>query len=204
MKRPAPGASRACWSSCGLQAGRWENQYVDTVVHADGSVDRAIVQSTDVTPEAAQRPAVWRETRMAKAGPEDPWDGALAALPAAANKEEQKLFAAAGHFPTVAAIPDHYAEMAKDGVAASRLVRTYTTRDLGLVTEHVWTETLTDIASLGRDGEGARGTGADQHEAAAGRARRRPGSRLRIRGYVAGSAKPKVTFRSGSPRRRSK
>ena len=70
----------------------------------------------------------------------------LAALPAATNKDEEKLFAASGRFPTVAAIPDHYAEMAKDGVAASRLVRTYTKRDLGLVTEHVWTETLTDIA----------------------------------------------------------
>ena len=31
-------------------------------------------------------------------------------------------------------------------MAASRLVRTYTKRDLGLVTEHEWTETLTDIA----------------------------------------------------------
>lgn len=131
-----------------LQAGCYETLYVDTVVHRDGSVDRAIVQTTDVTPEAAQRPGPWRETRMAKAGPEDPWDGALAALPAAANKDEEKLFAATGHFPTVAAIPDHYAQAAKDGVSASRLVRTYTTRDLGLVTEHVWTETLTDIVSL--------------------------------------------------------
>jgi formylglycine-generating enzyme required for sulfatase activity len=38
--------------------------------------------------------------------------------------------------------------MARDGVASSRLVRTYATRDLGLVTEHVWTETLTDIVGL--------------------------------------------------------
>ena len=143
-----------CWRLAGLlvatalQAACYETQYVDTVVHADGSVDRAIVQSTDLTPEAAQRSGVWRETRMAKAGPEGPWDGALAALPTAANKDEEKLFAAAGRFPTVAAIPDHYAEVAKDGVASSRLVRTYAKRDLGLVTEHVWTETLTDIASL--------------------------------------------------------
>jgi len=62
-----------CWRLAGLlvaaalQAGCYETQYVDTVVRADGSVDRAIVQSTDLTPEAAQRPGVWRETRMAKA-----------------------------------------------------------------------------------------------------------------------------------------
>jgi formylglycine-generating enzyme required for sulfatase activity len=131
-----------------LQAACYETQYVDTVVHPDGSVDRAIAQDTSLTPEAAQRPGVWRETRMAKAGPEDPWDGALAALPAATNKDEEKLFSASGRFPSVAAIPDHYVEMAKDGVASSRLVRTYTKRDLGLVTEHVWIETLTDIAGL--------------------------------------------------------
>jgi hypothetical protein len=131
-----------------LQAACYETQYVDTVVHADGSVDRAIAQDGDFTPEAARRPGVWRETRMVKSGPDGPWDGALAALPAAANKDEEKLFAAAGRFPAVAAIPDHYVEMARDGVASSRLVRTYATRDLGLVTEHVWTETLTDIVGL--------------------------------------------------------
>ena len=131
-----------------LQAACYETQSVDTVVHPDGSVDRAIAQSPDLTPETAQRPGVWREARMAKAAPDEPWDGSLAALQAATTKDEEKLFAASGSFPTVAAIPDHYAEMAKDGVAASRLVRTYTTRDLGLVTEHLWTETLTDIAGL--------------------------------------------------------
>ena len=111
-------------------------------------MDRAIAQNTALTPEAAQRLNVWREIRMVKGGPDEPWDGSLAVLKAPTTKEEEKLFAASGHFPTVAAIPDHYAEMSKDGVAASRLVRTYTTRDLGLVTEHLWTETLTDIASL--------------------------------------------------------
>ena len=131
-----------------LQAACWDTQYVDTVVHPDGSVDRAIAQSTALTPDAAQRPGVWRETRLAKSGPDDPWDGSLAALKAPTTKEEENLFAATGHFPSVAAIPDHYAEVAKDGVASSRLVRTYTTRDLGLVTEHVWTETLTDIDGL--------------------------------------------------------
>jgi hypothetical protein len=131
-----------------LQAACYETQYVDTVVHPDGSVDRAIAQDTGLTPEAAQRPGVWRETRLAKSAPDDPWDGSPAALLAATSKDEEKLFAASGRFPTVAAIPDHYAEMAKDGVASSRLVRTYESHDLGLVTEHVWTETLTDMVGL--------------------------------------------------------
>lgn len=128
-----------------LQAARYETQYVDTVVHTDGSVDRAIAGDPDFIPEAAQRPSVWRETEVVKSGPDDPWDGSLASLEASATMDEEKLFAAAGHFPTVDVIPDHYVEMARDGVSASRLVRTYRKRDLGLVTEHVWTETLTDI-----------------------------------------------------------
>jgi len=129
-----------------LQTACYETQYVNTVVHPDGSADRAIAQNTGLTPETVQRPGVWRETRFVKSRPDDPWDGSLAALKAPTTKDDEKLFAASGRFQTVAAIPDHYVEMAKDGVAASRLVRTYTKRDLGLVTEHVWTETLTDIA----------------------------------------------------------
>ncbi len=131
-----------------LQAGCWESQYVDTVVRPDGSVDRAIAQSKSLTPDAARRPEVWAETRPAMSGPEVPWDGSLAALKAPGPKEEGIYFAARGRFPSVGAIPDHYVEMAKDGAAASRLVRTYTRRDLGLVTEHVWTETLTDTVGL--------------------------------------------------------
>jgi formylglycine-generating enzyme required for sulfatase activity len=126
-----------------LQAACYETQYVDTVIHTDGSVERAIAQDISRTPEAVQRPGIWRETRVATSGPDDPWDGSLAALKA--PTKEDNLFAAAGHFATVAAIPDHYVEMAKDGVSASRLVRAYIKRDLGLLTEHVWTETLTDI-----------------------------------------------------------
>src|SRR5512137_3141509 len=107
-----------CWRLTGvvavavLQAACYETQYVDTVVHPDGSVDRAIAQNADFTPDTARRPGVWRESRIAKSGPDGPWDGSLAALPAAANKDDEKLFAATGRFPTVAAIPDHYVEMA--------------------------------------------------------------------------------------------
>ena len=132
-----------------IQAACYETQYVDTVVHADGSVDRAIVQNVGLTPDTAQRPQIWRETRLVKAGPEDPWDGSIAALQAPAKKEDEKYFAARGHFASVDALPDHYAAVAKDGVATSRLMRTYTKHDLGLVTEHVWTETLNDIVGPG-------------------------------------------------------
>jgi hypothetical protein len=134
-----------------LQAACYETQYADTVVHSDGSVDRAIVQAIPLTPEAAQRPQAWTETRIVKAAPSAPWDGSIAGLVAAgkddkaAKGDKDPSFAARGHFASVEAIPDHYAEASKDGAATSRLVRTYTKRDLGFVTEHVWTETLTDI-----------------------------------------------------------
>jgi hypothetical protein len=130
-------------------------QQFHTVVHDDGSVDRAIVQDVDLTPESARHPQLWLESRLATAGPEDPWDGSIAALPTPTGDAHAKFFAARGHFATVAAVPDHYAEAAKDGIATSRLSRALTTRDLGLVTERVWTETLSDIVSPG-DTEKAR------------------------------------------------
>jgi hypothetical protein len=122
-------------------------QFVDTVIHDDGSVDRAIVQDIALTPESARRPQLWLESRLVEAGPENPWDGSIAGLPAPQKAEEARYFAARGHFASVDAVPDHYAEVAEDGVMASRLARTYAARDLGFVTEHVWTETLGDIVT---------------------------------------------------------
>ena len=122
-------------------------QFVHTVVHEDGSVDRAIVQDVALTPESARRPQLWLESRLVKAAPDDFWDGSIAGLPASQKPEETTYFAARGHFASVGAVPDHYAEMAKDGVAASRLQRAYATRDFGFVVERAWTETLTDIVN---------------------------------------------------------
>jgi hypothetical protein len=134
-------------ASAGTLSACYETQYADTVVHPDGSVDRAIVQNVALTPEPARRADVWRESRVVKTGPQDPWDGTIGGLPAPAKKDEEAMFAARGHFRSVADVPDHYADMAKDAVEASRLRRTYTEQDLGLVTERVWTETLNDIVN---------------------------------------------------------
>ncbi len=122
-------------------------QFVHTVVHQDGSVDRAIVQDVALTPESARRPQLWLESRLVRAEPDDFWDGSIAGLPAPQKAEETTYFAARGHFASVGAVPDHYAEVAEDGVTASRLARAYTARDLGFVTERTWTETLTDIVT---------------------------------------------------------
>ncbi len=122
-------------------------QFVHTVVHDDGSVDRATVQDVALTPEAAKRPQLWLDSRLVAAEPGDYWDGAIAGLPAPQKEGETTYFAARGHFASVADVPDHYVEMARDGVTASRLARAYTTRDLGLITERAWTETLNDIVN---------------------------------------------------------
>lgn len=123
-------------------------QVVRTVVHEDGSVDRAIVQNLELTPEAARRPQLWIESRLVASGPDDPWDGSITSLPLRTDGQPGNLFAARGHFASVAAVPDHYAELTPDGAAASRLTRSYTERDLGLVTERTWTETLSDVTTL--------------------------------------------------------
>jgi hypothetical protein len=128
-----------------LQGACYETQYVDTVVHRDGSADRAFVQAADFTPDAARRAGNWQQFRLVKPEVVAPWDGTIAGLPASGPKDEKPYIAARGHFGTVKEIPDHYVEMAADGVSASRLTRTYEDRNLGLVTERVWTETLNDI-----------------------------------------------------------
>lgn len=128
-----------------LQGACYETQYVDTVVNRDGSADRAFVQAADFTPETVRRATAWQQSRPVKPAVVAPWDGAIAGLPAAGPSDDKPYFAARGHFGTVKDIPDHYVEMAADGVSASRLARTYEERNLGLVTERVWTETLNDI-----------------------------------------------------------
>ncbi len=139
------------WPRVGLflvvvtQAACYESQYIHTVVHPDGSVDRAVVQSPGLTPDAARRPGLWQEMKLTKTAPELPWDGSLASLVPASRKDEETYVAARGHFASVADLPDHYGEWTVDRSAHSRLVRSYSARDLGLVTEHVWTETLTDV-----------------------------------------------------------
>ena len=108
------------------------NQYfrADTVLHSDGSVDRATTQPADIK----------HGSSPAALGIDDDRAERMAA--------EMK----SGHYPTVDKIPDHLvipeADEAKElGIEPSRLKRTYDKKDHVFVTTHEWAETLTDIVT---------------------------------------------------------
>jgi hypothetical protein len=125
----------------------------ETVLHADGSIDRAIYQPYAHTPEAARRPGFWKQVTFAPK-PEDlekqAWPEALALLPVHGQDEKHPYFAAWNHFASVKDIPDHVRFKApeKSGLPDGRLERDLTRMDLGLVEDYDWRETLTDCVTL--------------------------------------------------------
>jgi hypothetical protein len=125
----------------------------ETVLHDDGSVERAVYQPASQTPAAAQRPQVWKQvtaapnpTELEKQG----WAGPIAHLPIRAPDKEKEYVAAWGDFKTVQDLPDHLVFKAPQGsgLPDSKLVRGYTRTDYVFLVEHRWRETLTDVVTL--------------------------------------------------------
>jgi hypothetical protein len=133
---------------------------IDTVLHPDGSVTRAIYQPQSTVPAAARRPEAWQHItyalepdRLEKQG----WSGKITDLPIQASTQDRAYFAGWGTFPSVARLPDHFVHTVGEGKDAwtGKLVRTYLRNDYAFVVEHIWTETLTDVVTL-RDMDKAR------------------------------------------------
>lgn len=121
----------------------------ETTLHADGSVDRAIYQLREETPEAALRPQIWKGTTHApRIGPEK-WEGPIAKLPPADFDKDNPYFAAWGHFDSPQALPQHFVMKAKaEGIADGKLAVEHLRTDYVFVVEHRWRETLTDVVTL--------------------------------------------------------
>jgi hypothetical protein len=124
----------------------------ETVLHDDGSIDRAIYQPAGDTPEAAKVRQAWDQTTYApdpdgleKQGQTGPISS-LAVLPPA---NERPYFAAWGKFKSVRDLPDHVAMKAPEGsgLPDGKLVRETTRKDYVFAVEHRWRETLTDIVT---------------------------------------------------------
>lgn len=107
----------------------------DTVLHADGSVDRAIEQPQQTTPEAARQPGIWKEVTL-----KDQSEGS------GLFRRIVHLVTAQGHFRLPAEIPDYLRITAPpgSGLLDGKLKRQYERRDYVFVVEHRWRETLTD------------------------------------------------------------
>jgi hypothetical protein len=125
----------------------------ETVLHDDGSVERAVYQPTAETPEAARWPHVWKQTTFV-VGPNEleKWGitGPITHLPIQSASQERPYFAAWGDFKTVQDLPEYLLFKAPEGshLPDSKLVRGYTRNDYVFLVEHRWRETLTDVVTL--------------------------------------------------------
>ncbi|MGH7201552.1 MAG: hypothetical protein ACREJB_13155 [Planctomycetaceae bacterium] len=128
---------------CGEQFYRAE-----TVLHSDGQIDRAIYQHRDQTPAEVESLPQWEAVTHAAEIPDAEWDGDIRALPFAPRDEQHPYFAAWGRFESADKLPDHFIKETPDGSRSGRLVRRHERVDHLLVTEHVWSETLTDVVTL--------------------------------------------------------
>jgi len=118
----------------------------ETVVHPDGSINRAVYQPDDETPEAA-RGAAWESTTFAPRVPHEKWDQSIRELRPAVRDKDRPYFAAWGEFATAADVPATFRVAAPEGLPDGTLNLDYQREDLILVVEHRWRETLTDIVS---------------------------------------------------------
>ena len=130
-------------AGCGREVFRAE-----TKLDANGRVTRAIFQPKGETPESVRKPGVWSGgMTYSVERPAEPWGSPISSLPVL-PEGQQPYFAAWGTFDSVAKLPEHYLMKAGEGLPDGKLIREYTTKDFGFVTEHVWRETLTDIVTI--------------------------------------------------------
>jgi len=137
--------SAVCLIACGCSQ---EIFRAETVLHNDGSIDRAIYQPVKEMPETALAADLWEGRTYAAEIADRQWEHPIRELPAATPSSDRPYFAAWGHFASPAEIPEYYHKSAPEGLPAGRLARSYERRDLVFVVEHRWRETLTDIVTL--------------------------------------------------------
>jgi hypothetical protein len=131
-----------------------ETYKIETRIGSDGAIDRAICQPVSTVPDAISKHTAWQQTRVvAKPTRETPIRQMPRLVldkdqPQQANGPMEEHFAGWGRFACVGEIPDHFVLSASGLDRQGRLVREYRRRDLGLVVEHVWVETLTDVVEL--------------------------------------------------------
>ena len=131
-----------------------ESYKIETRIGSDGVIDRAICQPASGVPDAISKHDGWKQTRVVGKPTHETAIRQMKPLvgddnePKEANGSLEEHFAGWGRFANVAEIPDHFVLPAEGLDRQGRLVRSYRRRDLGLVVEHVWLETLTDVVQL--------------------------------------------------------
>ena len=127
---------------------------IETRVHRDGTIERAICQPASSVSESVRKHAGWQQIRAV--GKPNTETVIRQMKPLAGDGDKRKkanekrggYFAGWGQFSSAEEIPDHFVVPAAGLDRQGRLHREYRRHDLGLVVEHLWRETLTDVVEL--------------------------------------------------------
>lgn len=133
--------------SC-LGCGPTPNYYVETEIHTDGKIDRAIIQPLESVRGGARSEKRWDKSGFLEGRPSGELEDlrAVTLTTTLPEKKEDQYFAGWRQFKTAAEIPDHLT-LDDEGHTTS-LRRSYARRDFGLFIEHVWLEQLPNTISL--------------------------------------------------------
>jgi hypothetical protein len=141
------------WVFAGLVCLGCQNSYrCETVVGANGKVERAIYQPDDQTPDAVKDPKKWMQIKRAPTPSELDkvgWPSSIKEIYSTPSRIGQSYFAAWGTFASPKGIPDHLVFLDKkfSNDPQSRLVRDWIVTDYVFATEYHWRETLTDVVT---------------------------------------------------------
>ena len=120
--------------------------HTETTLLPDGSIDRAILQPKVGTPEAVQEPAVWDRAGWTTEKSFTDFQSGIRELRLANASND--YFAAWVKSESPNSLPDHFVKTAVDESFVSHFERRFQRRDLGLLIEFTWEETLTDVVTL--------------------------------------------------------
>lgn len=121
--------------------------HTQTTVFPDGSIERAILQPGSRTPDEAKDPAVWDRMTWSTEKSFDAFHGDIRRTPQADSDNDRTYLAAWKKIGPEEALPDHFVKSGRDETFSSRFERKLERRDLGLVVEYIWNETLTEVVT---------------------------------------------------------
>ena len=121
---------------------------LETKILPDGSINRAFLQPRERSSDESLAEGSWEQVTWLAAGDAREFVRPIRSLKIVNRQEVDHYAAAWGHFPDVIKVPDHYVRSVEHSDKTSRLKRDLKIADYGLVTEYLWSETLTDRVPL--------------------------------------------------------
>jgi hypothetical protein len=131
-----------------LLSGCAENFRADSTLFSDGAVERTIYQPRQSTPDDIRRSQSWSHRSTGRPLEGERWRTDPLDRLSPPSEGEGEYFVASGRFTSAKQLPVHFRDPGAHPTRAAELQRQVSRNDWGLVTEHIWQETLTDVVTL--------------------------------------------------------